>query len=370
MNNIWHLVRKELWQTMRDRAMLAVIFIVPAIQIFILSYAINTDVRNLSLLIDDADRSVLSRELAERFCHQEYFVVRGAEESPQQQRRRLDRGEAVALLRIPAKFSEDLKNGRRPALQLVIDGQNSNQALIAQGYAARIVQAFSLDRLSPAPASARRPLLEIAPRVLYNPELKSRHYMVPGVLSMMLLVVTTLLTTLALVKEREIGTLEQLMVTPIRKHQLILGKVIPFFGLGLIMIAVAGTIAVLWFGVPFRGSLLTLGPFLILFLLCTLSLGILISTLSRTQQQAVFVAWFFLIFGVMLSGFFYPIDNMPRFFQYLTLLNPLRYFLAGVREIFLKGTGWDGLWPDALGLALFGVTVCTLAVWRFRKRLD
>jgi ABC-2 type transport system permease protein len=372
VKNILHLLRKELFQIRRDRAMLGVILVVPVVQILILAYAMTTDVRNLALVVSDLDKSTLSRELSERFCRTEYFTCRGHEENAQRLRRRLDRGQAVVALRFPPGFAAEVEAGRSPSLQLLVDGQNSNVGGIGLGYARQIVQDFLFERMQrPAAGRPRVALHWIEPvqRVFYNPELLSRHFMVPGILAMMLLIITMLLTSLALVKEREIGTLEQLMVTPIRKYELILGKVLPFMILALVMASIAGPFAILWFRVPFRGSLLTLLPMTLLYLFSTLGLGILISTISRTQQQALFVAWYFLVFLSMLSGFFFPIENMHPVFQYLTLLNPLRYFVGVVREVFLKGAGWTELWPQALALAVFGTGISSLAVWRFQKRV-
>lgn len=374
MKKVFYLVRKELWQVFRDINMLRIIFIVPMVQLFVLGYAITTDIKNLDILICDYDNSALSRNLVERFSHTDYFDVAKSGCAPGNVEHHLFTGRVDLALVIPDRFGRDLETGNQPEVQILVDGQNSNTAAVAAGYTNRILFAFMQDHAAtPAMAgafvAASRPRF-ISPegRVWYNPELKSVYYMIPGIISILLTIVTMLLTSQAIVKEREIGTLEQLMVAPLSPWQIIAGKTIPFAMLGFIEMGVAMTFGVLWFSVPIVGSLPLLALMAAVFILTTLSLGIFISTLVETQQQALFVSWFFLVSFILLSGFFYPIDNMPGWVQVITYFNPLRYFIEILRELFLKGAGLDVLWPELASLAAIATAVFTLAIVRFRNR--
>jgi ABC-2 type transport system permease protein len=374
MGKIAHLVKKELLQVSRDTNMLRVIFLVPMLQLMVLGYAITTDIKNLDVLIVDRDRSTISRSLTERFSHTEYFNVSQAQFTPGNVESCLFRGEAVLALVIPRAFGRDIETGKNPELQILLDGQNSNASAVALGYCNRILLEFMQDNL--AGHIARNPRLArsirfIAPvsRIWYNPELKSVYYMIPGIISILLTIITMLLTSLAIVKEREIGTLDQLMVTPLTSWQIIAGKTIPFAFLGFLEMGVAMTFGVLWFKVPIVGSLPLLALLAGVFILTTLGLGIFISTLVNTQQQALFLSWFFMVSFILMSGFFYPIENMPKWAQAITYVNPLRYFIEILRELFLKGAGLYALWPEVLRLLCIGVVIFTLATLRFQKRI-
>jgi ABC-2 type transport system permease protein len=373
MKKVWYLVKKELRQVSRDINMLRVIFVVPMIQLMVLGYAITTDIKNLDILICDFDNSAISRDLIERFSHSEYFTFIDASAAPGHIEKYLFTGKAVIALTIPKNFARDLKKKDAPEIQILLDGQNSNTSAVALGYCNRILLEFMQDSikndLRHTPAFARS-VHTISPvsRVWYNPELKSVYYMIPGIISILLTIITMLLTSLAIVKEREIGTLEQLMVTPLSSGQIIAGKTIPFAFLGLMEMSIAMTFGVLWFKVPIVGSLPLLALLSAAFILTTLGLGIFISTLVNTQQQALFISWFFLVTFILLSGFFYPIENMPGWVQIMTLGNPLRYFIEILRELFLKGAGLNVLWPELLSLLTLGITIFTLATLRFHKR--
>ena len=287
---------------------------------FILGYAITTDVKHLSTVVCDLDHSPSSRELIEAFHYSGYFDLNHETRRPQEIRGFLDREKAVMGLVIPVHFSRDLKSGKRPKVQLILDGQNSNSSAIAMGYSQRIIQDFLQKKLEDR--LRREPELlgfihTIDPvvRVWYNPNLKSAYFMIPGIIALLITIVTALLTGLSIVREREIGTLEQLMVTPIKPWQLILGKVIPFAILGYIEFCIAITVAVLWWRIPFIGSIPTLALFIAAYVLTTLGLGVLISTTVKTQQQALFLIWFVIIFAILMSGFFLTIDNMPESLQ-------------------------------------------------------
>lgn len=385
MNGVIHLVRKELRQIFRDRLMLRVIFLMPLMQLFILGYAVTFDVKNLDVLVIDRDGTSASRGLVDRFEHNEHFVVKRIGDPGAGIEGYLRRGEAVIAIVIPKDFGRSLETGRPTEIEILLDGSNSNTAGIALGYCNRIVYRFAADRAAEglarapgaghaagaggAPGIARAArFIEPETRIWYNPELKSVYFMIPGIIAILLTIITMLLTGLAIVKERETGTLEQLLVTPLKPWQIIAGKTIPFAMLGMAEMALATTVGVLWFGIPIAGNVALLALLGFTFIIATLGLGVLISTIAGTQQQALFVTWFFLQIFIMLSGLFYPIENMPRAVQTITLINPLRYFIAINREIFLKGGGLDVLWPELRSLLIIGVCVFGFATLRFHKR--
>ena len=373
MKGILLLVQKELRQVFRDPSMLRIIFIMPVFQLFVLGYAITFDVKNIDTLVIDRDGTSASRGLIDRFAHNEHFIVKQTADPGSGIERYLRRGEAVLALVIPKHFGRDLESGKSTQVEILLDGQNSNTSGIALGYCNRILYRFVHDRielgLARVPSIMRNiRLIEPETRIWYNPELKSVYFMIPAIVSILLTVITMLLTGLAIVKEREMGTLEQLLVTPLRPWQIIAGKTIPFAILGLAEMAAATTIGVLWFNVPVIGNIAVLALLALAFILTTLGLGVLISTLAGTQQQALFITWFFLQMFILLSGIFYPIENMPRAVQVITLINPVRYFVAIIRELFLKGGGLSILWPEVRSLLIIGVCVFTFATLRFHKR--
>ena len=373
MNGVFHLVRKELRQVFRDPTMLRIIFLMPLAQLFVLGYAVTFDVKNVALLAIDRDVTSASRGLVDRFAHNEHFIVKRIGDPGARVEGYLRRGEAMIAIVIPKDFGRSLETGRPTEIEILLDGSNSNTAGIALGYCNRIIYRFAADRaaegLARAPSITRAPrLIEPETRIWYNPELKSVYFMIPGIIAILLTIITMLLTGLAIVKERETGTLEQLLVTPLKPWQIIAGKTIPFAMLGIAEMALATTAGVLWFGIPLAGNVALLALLGITFIIATLGLGVLISTIAGTQQQALFVTWFFLQIFIMLSGLFYPIENMPRAVQTITVINPLRYFIAINREIFLKGGGLDVLWPELRSLLVIGVCVFGFATLRFHKR--
>ena len=375
MNRIGYLVRKEFQQMRRDRRMLRILFMSPIIQLVILGYAANLDVREIPAVVCDLDRSSQSRELAASFFNSGYFTYAASTQAMGQVDRYLSDGKASIALIIPKGFGDKIAGSGTAGLQVIADGSESNVAISALNYAAVIVGRHStrivLDRLDRAGVPLKPVEVKTEARVWYNPELKSRNFMVPGILAHLLMIMTMMLTSLAIVKEKESGTLEQLIVTPIRPVQIILGKLIPFILIGFIDIIMVLVVALLLFGLRVRGSLLLLFGLSGIFLLSTLGLGLLISTLSSNQQQAMMTSTFFVMTPmIVLSGFVFPIENMPRIIQYFTYLMPLRYFFVIVRGLFLKGSGLAELWPQALILLGFGVAILGLSALRFRKRLE
>lgn len=361
---IYEMVRKELLQLSRDPRLYRVIFVAPVIQLVIFGYAVSTDVRHTATFLVDHDRSQASRELVESFTASGYFDVVAGSERPQDLVDALDHGTALMALVIPPGFAADLAAGRG-RVQLLFDGTSSNVATVALGYAERIVQSHGLA----ASVDPPRPAIDLRDRAWFNPDLASRDYNVPAVMGAIILLVCQLLTSLAVVREREVGTLEQLMVTPLKPFELIAGKTIPFAMVGLVDLTLVTTVAMAWFGVPMRGNLLLLLLATLLFLLPGLGIGLLISTISKTQQEAFMSSFLIFMPTMLLSGFMFPVASMPRLFRDLTLLNPLRHYLEIVRGIFLKGVGIEALWPQHLALAALGVVILGLAASRFSKRL-
>lgn len=360
---ILEMVRKEFRQVLRDPRMVRILFIPPIVQLIVFGYAVSTDVRNTPTFVVDHDQTRESRELIDVFAASGYFRVVGRSSRPAELVYGLDSGKVTVGLEIPPGFSEALVGGRSPAIQLILDGTNSNTAMKARGYAETIIQAH-VRRLGLAEVPL---VIDLRERAWFNPDLSSRNYNVPGVVAAIMMIVCILLTSLAVVREREIGTLDQLMVSPITSIELIIGKTIPFAIVGLLDLTMVTTVALFWFHVPFKGSFILLFAAGTLYLLSALGIGLIISTISRTQQEAAMASFLFLQPALLLSGFMFPVSSMPVFFQYLTHLNPLRHFLVIVRGIFLKGSGIDLLWPELLALLVIGTVVLLVAASRFRK---
>jgi len=358
---------KEIIQALRDPRMRFILFIIPAVQTVIFGYAVNTDVRNVATALVDHDRTPASRELVAALTASGYFRVVLTSDRPADLGRALDQGQAVVGLVIPEGYAADLAAGRGPAVQMIVDGTNSNTATVAQGYAARIVQQLGA-RLA-ARAGLAPDGIELRARAWFNPSLASRVYNVPAVIGVIVLLMCLLLTAMAVVREREMGTLEQLLVSPLSAGELMLGKTLPVAVVALVQMSLVTTVALLWFDVPLRGPVTTLLLAAALFILAGLSLGLLVSTFSATQQEAFLGMFLFFLPAIILSGFLYPIDTMPELFQRLTLANPLRHFLDIVRGVFLRGAGLAELWVQfavLAGMALAGLAVATA---RFRATL-
>lgn len=356
LDRILAVVRKEVRQTLRERRMRLVLFVPPLIQLLIFGFAVNLDVDVARIAWMDGDGTPASRELREAFAGSPRFLIAATPASGAELDRMLDRGEVQAAVSVLAGFEADLRRGRTAHIQLLVDGSNSNTAAIVAGYA---TQAASHLAASP-----------VRTRVWFNPDLQSRIYFVPGVIVNILLLVTVMLTSMAIVREKEIGTMEQLLVTPIRPIELIAGKALPFTAMGFVNLAFITTAAHFVFAVPIRGSLPLLAVCALLFLMTALGVGLFVSTVSETQQQAMMSSFLFFMPAFMLSGFAFPVRNMPAAAQAISYLNPLRYFLEIVRGIFLKGSGVNELWTQMAALAVFGVLILSASALRFRKRLD
>jgi ABC-2 type transport system permease protein len=360
------------------------LFLPPLIQLLIFGYAVNLDVESARIAWMDQDQTFESRQLRTEFEGSGRFEISAAPENEKEMQRLLDRGQVLGVVRVLPGFARDIQRGRTTSVQVLLDGSNSNEASIVSGYAAQTIARYSSKVMLQAqrekllarfdgqgePVHIAAPQIESRSRVWFNPDLHSRNYFVPGVVVNIITLVTLSLTAMAIVREKEIGTMEQLMVTPIRPIELILGKALPFVLIGFwdMLLVVAASLVI--FHVPFRGSFLLLCFASFLFLLTSLGAGLFISTVSRTQQQAMMATFLFFQPFFMLSGFSFPVRNMPEMVQWLTYLNPVRYFLEIVRGIFLRGSGIDTLWRELVALAVFGVVILTASTMRFHKSLE
>ena len=370
MRRVLHLMRKELIELRQDPRLFGIVIIAPILQLTVLGYAATTDVRDVPLLVVDADRSTASRALITRFEASANFTVVGVVSSTREIDEWLEGGRVWLALSIPPDYGRLLARGDTARLQVVADGSDANSTTVALGYTRVLIAGYAEDLLAGRRGGPAPRLVTPAIRVWFNPHLESRDFMIPGIVALLLLVVTTNLSALAIVREKEVGTLEQLNVTPLARWELIAGKLLPYALIGLVDVVLVLVVAVWWFGVPVRGSLLLLALLSLVYLLTTLGLGLFISTISATQQQAMMTAtFFFLTPMIYLSGFIFPIENMPGWIQPLTYLIPLRYFLVILRDIFLKGVGLETFWPEALALLAWGVVILCLAVVRSSKRL-
>jgi ABC-2 type transport system permease protein len=374
MKTILHIIRKEFLQLRQDRKMFGISFLAPVFQLIILGYAATFDVSKIPTVVCDFDNSSASRALIQNFTSTEYFIMRGYYDKISEIDKQLDDGYASIAIVIPRGYEKRITAGLSAPLQIIADGTETSTAGIGLSYASMIVSRYAQNILIEAfmrKGAVMMPArVSTEFRVWYNPELKSRNFMVPGVLGLLLMVMTMLLTSLAIVKEKELGTLEQLVVTPIKPYQLIIGKLAPFLLIGVIDVILVVFFASLVFSLPVKGGVLLLLFLSLIFLMTTLGLGLFISTVSRTQQQAMMTAIFFFMMPMMFfSGFVFPVENMPTIIYYASYFIPLRYFFVIVRGLFLKGVGMSILWPQALALFVFGSVILSLSVMRFQKRL-
>jgi ABC-2 type transport system permease protein len=378
MQRLRVLIWKEFLEIRMNPRLFGIVILAPILQLIMLGYAATTDVKDVPVVIADGDRSTASRELVQRFDASRNFTVVATVTTVNEIEPFLERGTAWIALSIPVGYGADLAIGRPAVLQAVADGTDSNSTTAALGYATALIGGYARELAAAAAATglvagtgAGGGAIDARIRVWFNPQLESRHFMIPGVLALVLLLVTANLAAMAIVREKEIGTLEQLNVTPLRRWELIVGKLLPYGLIGLLDVLLVTAVAVFWFEVPLRGSVWLLFALSLLYVLCTLALGLLVSTISETQQQAMMTAtFFFLMPMIYLSGFMTPIENMPATIQWITYIIPLRYFLVIVRGIFLKGVGFEVLWPQVAALAAWGVAVISLAVLRSSKRLN
>ena len=365
------MIKKEFIQIFRNSKMRAIVLIMPLVQSMVFGYAVTTDVKQVTTAVYDQARTPESRDLVDRFIHSGYFSVKQTIHSDREMDELIDRGIVAAIIRIPPEFSGKLASGTTVAVQIVVDGTDSNTAGVVLNYAGNIIRNDAIEILR---KRTDRPGWEatgvhLQTRAWFNENLTSRNFYVPGVIASIVMLGTLLLTSMSVVREKEMGTMEQIIVTPITSAEFIIGKTMPSIILGFVNMIFVTLISVFWFDIPVRGSIVTLLVANGFFLMTTIGAGLFISTLSDTQQQAMMSAFFFYLPAVLLSGFMFPIANMPDVVQAFTYLNPLRYFLIVIRGIFLKGVGWAILWPQILAMFVLGSLILTLAVKRFRKNL-
>ncbi len=365
------MIRKELVQAFRDPRMRTVIFVVPVLQTLVFGYAVTTDVLHASVAVMDRDMSAESRMLTEALEGSGVFDLSGTGPDGRIESL-LDRGTVDAVLVIPDGFG-DFVLGRRTSIQIITDGTEAVTSGVVSGYLTAAIGMYTSRRLAEETAASGRtpapPAVDLQTVAWFNPGLESRFFFVPGVIAMIVMIITLMLSSMAISREKETGTIEQVLVTPLRKWEFILGKTVPFGLIGLADIIVVTAVAASWFGIPVRGSVLLLLAGGCVYIVSTLGAGVLISTMSRTQQQAMLSVFFLIMPAVLLSGFVFPVGNMPGFLRVATLANPVRHMLVIVRCIFLKGVGFDVLWPQFAALAAIGAAFGTLAMLRFRKSL-
>jgi len=365
---------KELIQVLRDRRMRITLIFPPLFQLIVFGYAANLDVAHIHTAIRDLDQTVESREVVDRFRNSKYFTMIAFPQTAKEIENLILEGEIILSIEIPSGFSRKVKKGDTGSIQIIVDGTESNTAMIALGYVGQILSDYStailMKKLNQAGMIGFEEAgVELHHRVWFNNNLESRYFYVPGVIASIAFLIPIILTAQAIVREREMGTLEQIMVTPIRSWELMLGKTLPFALIGFLDVVMIAIIGVFWFEVPLRGNpfVLLLGN--VLFLMSSVGIGLFISTISSTQQQAQISAFFFMNPAFILSGFAFPLENMPEWLQYMTYLNPLRYFLIIIRGVFLKGIGLEILWPQMLALVILGGLMIFLSSMRFQKRL-
>jgi ABC-2 type transport system permease protein len=376
LRRVKEMLKKEFLQTLRDPRTRFLLFGPPVIQMLVFGYAATLEVNHVQFAVLDRDNSQESRDFVSRLKASKYFDLTGYANEPDDLRKGIDKGDFLLGVRIDSGFAQDLRGGKGANVQVIVDSTNSNTALVGLGYVTQIGAAFaqdyrqqSMDQTSPQLA-AIVPKVELVERPWFNEGFDSRWFFVPGVIGNLMLVLVLNLTAFAVVREREIGTLEQIMVTPIRRWEFILGKTLPFFLIGVFDAALVSLVGTFWFGVPFRGSVAVLAGSTMIFLMSSLGVGLFISTISSNQQQAMVTAFFFIMPATTLSGFGTPISSMPPFFQKLTYLDPLRYYMIVLRSVYLKGVGLEVLWPQLVAMTIFAVTLLGVSVLRFHKSLE
>lgn len=373
-DRIGALLKKEFLQVFRDPRMRMVIFISPLVQIFIFGYAATMDITHAPIAVHDRDNSTESRAFIHRFSYSQYFDIEYYAQNSDQENKLIDRSQVLGVLKFDKGFARDLVGNKGAQVQLIIDGTDSNAASIIGGYANQIVQKYNYDVMREWASTflARydiSPLVDLRDRRWFNENLESRNYYLPGVIVLIVTIMSLLLSAMAIVREKEIGTMEQLIVSPIKPIELIIGKIVPFGVIAVIQVTLITLLGIGWFGVPFRGSITLLFFSTLLYLLTTLGAGLFLSTMCSTQQEAMMSVFLVNFPMTLLSGFAYPIANMPQVIQWLTVLNPQRYYLTIIRYIFLKGVGVRVLWDEMLALLIFGIVVIYISSLRFQKRL-
>lgn len=369
---VLYILQKEFLQIFRNRAMLPIIFVMPVVQLLVLSYAATFEVKSTTVSLVDEDRTPTSQELVESLEASGYFTVVEASASMKDADEAMLRGRAKVILHIKSDFERELRTEGAARIQLILNAQDGSAAGVVQAYATQAIADYNREiqpEFSSAAAPDSRPpsVIEVVPTHWYNPDLNYQTYMVPGILVLLVTMIGTFLSSMNVVREKEIGTIEQLNVTPLRKRDFIVGKLLPFWFLALVELAIGLVVAKIVFDIPMLGSIPLIFALASLYLLVMLAIGLLVSTVTDTQQQAMFLAWFFIVIFILMSGLFTPIESMPSWAQHLTLVNPIAYFIKIMRRVLLKGAGIEAVRDQVIALAVYAVVMLTLAVRQYRK---
>ncbi|MGQ9843441.1 MAG: ABC transporter permease [Spirochaetota bacterium] len=377
IQNIKIMVTKEFAIVLRDPKLRSIMIVPPILMSLVFGYAVNTDVTNISFAVFDRDRTSQSREFLQQFVASPYFELNAYIDSPKQALRLIEKGTIDFYLEIPISFSKNVKIGRPISLQVIVDGTDSSRASVIQSYINALTFSYMQERfintvkmkiMQQSKHGASSSTIELIPRFWFNQDLKSINFYLPGVIAMLISLITIMLTAMSIVKEREAGTIEQIKVSPLRPNEYIIGKLVPFAIIAFIDIVIITAIAIFWFGIPFRGSFIFLLLSGAIYIISTLAIGLFISTVSSTQQQAMLSSFMFFVPAILFSGVIFPIYSMPAVFQYITYVNPMRYFVEIVRAVFLKGIGFMYLWPNMVILSIMGIAILRISVWQFAKR--
>jgi len=371
---IFAILKKEFLQVFRDPRMKMVIFVAPVIQLLIFGYAATMDITHVPTAVFDRDNTKQSRDIIKLFSYSQYFDIEHYVTTESQQRKLIDRTEVYGVLKFDHGFARDVTGMSTAEMQIILDGTDSNAAQIILGYSGTIMANYNYNALQDRAVvltgyDIKFPRVDLRERRWFNENLESKNYYLPGVIALIVSIMSLLLSSMAIVREKEIGTMEQLIVSPVRPIELILGKITPFAVIALVQVTLITTIGVLWFHVPIRGSIALLFGSTLIYLMTTLGIGLFISTMSATQQEAMMSVFLFYFPATLLSGFAYPIANMPQVIQWITYLNPMRYYLVILRYLFLKGVGLNILWDEVLSLFIMGSVVIIFSALRFRKSL-
>jgi len=369
MSALPHIIRKEFRQISRNKVMIPLLFFMPIVQLMVLSFAADFEVKNVNLALVDLDKSMVSQRLVEKFTASGYFTLTGSYGTTGQAMQEIEKENADLILCIPRDMEKDLGSMQPVQVQLLLNAVNNQKAGIAGNYAQQVIAAFNRERLraTSLPAGATPLSVDIRDAYWYNPELDYKTFMVPGILAILVTMLTAFLSSINIIREREMGTIEQLNVTPITKLEFIIGKIVPFWIIGMVVMAFGLLVANLMFGIGVAGSLFTLFAFVAIYIIAILGIGILISTVTETQQQAMFITWFFMVIFLLLSGLFTPVDSIPAWAKALNLFNPIRYFVQVMRMVMLKGSGLADIRTQFLVMTGFAIAYNLLAVRSYRK---
>lgn len=371
---IFYMIKKEFIEIKRSK-LIVLLVVAPIIQVIIFGYVATTDIKNVKTILCDMDNSTESKKLCDKFLNTEYFKIVDKVKNPSEIDKFILQNKAVIAISISEKFSSDLKNSKKTFVQIIVDGTDSNMSTISLSRAVMIINSFSEDYFKPKIEIIKKilggvPEIIMEERIWYNPELKSANTMVPGVVGLILTIVTLAITAVAIVREKESGNIEQVLVTPIKPAEIIAGKVIPYIIIAFFDIILITVASILVFKISFEGSFILLIALSLFMILANLGLGIFVSTISTTQQQALLSSIFIAVPSILLSGFLFPIKNMPEILQLLTYLIPMRYYMVILRGIFLKGLGFFELLPQTIALLIFGIVIFFIAIKEFRKIVD